>query len=233
MAKVLLVEDDQNLSVVLQMHLEHDRHMVDHVARGGDALAQLKSHTYDLVILDWMLPDITGVEVCSQFRRSGGKVPVLILTARGAVEDRAAGLDAGADDYLVKPFHPTELSARVRALLRRPSAITGKVLKVQELEMDTSECSLKRAGREIQLTSKEFALLELLMRYPNQWFTLESILDRLWHSDSYASIDTVRTHMKTLRKKIGDSDEGSLIQTKRGQGYRLVDSKAEKDGITP
>jgi DNA-binding response OmpR family regulator len=233
MAKVLLVEDDENLSVVLQMHLEHDRHMVDQVSRGCDALAQMKSHTYDLVILDWMLPDITGLEVCSQYRRSGGKVPVLILTARGAVEDRAAGLDAGADDYLIKPFHPTELSARVRALLRRPNAIAGRVLKVQDLEMDTADCRLLRAGKEIQLTTKEFALLELLMRYPNQSFTLESILDRLWHSDSYASIDTVRTHMKTLRKKIGDSDECSLIQTKRGQGYRLIDLKVERDTLTP
>src|SRR5262249_3485640 len=152
------------------------------------------------------------------YRGQGGKVPVLMLTARGAVEDRAAGLDAGADDYLVKPFHPTELSARVRALLRRPTAMTGRILKVQDLELDTSESRLTRGGKDIQLTSKEFALLELLMRYPNQSFTLESILDRLWNSDSYASIETVRTHMKTLRKKIGDNEENALIQTKRGQG---------------
>jgi DNA-binding response OmpR family regulator len=211
------------------MHLEHDRHLVDHVSRGGDALAQVKSHAYDLVILDWMLPDINGLDVCSQYRKTGGKVPVLMLTARGSVEDRAAGLDAGADDYLVKPFHPTELSARVRALLRRPNAITGRILKVQDLEMDTTECRVARGGTEIQLTSKEFSLLELLMRYPNQSFTLEAILDRLWQSDSYASIDTVRTHMKTLRKKIGDNDDCSLIQTKRGQGYKLVDAKRDRD----
>jgi two-component system OmpR family response regulator len=227
MAKILLVEDDANLSIVLQMHLEHDRYLVDQVARGCDALAQLKSHSYELIILDWMLPDISGLEVCKQYRKQGGKVPVLMLTARGAVEDKAQGLDAGADDYLVKPFHPTELSARVRALMRRPSALTGRSIKVQDLEMDTVECRLTRDGKEIQLTSKEFALLELLMRYPNQSFTLEAILDRLWQSDSYASIDTVRTHMKTLRKKIGDNEENSLIQTKRGQGYKIVDGKRE------
>jgi DNA-binding response OmpR family regulator len=174
-----------------------------------------------------MLPDISGLEVCKQYRKQGGKVPVLMLTARGAVEDKAQGLDAGADDYLVKPFHPTELSARVRALMRRPSALTGRSIKVQDLEMDTVECRLTREGKEIQLTSKEFALLELLMRYPNQSFTLEAILDRLWQSDSYASIDTVRTHMKTLRTKIGDNEENSLIQTKRGQGYKIVDGKRE------
>lgn len=227
MAKILLIEDDENLSVVLQMHLEHDRYMVDHVARGTEALAQLRSHNYELIILDWMLPDLSGLEVCKQYRSQGGRIPVLMLTARGAIEDRAAGLDAGADDYLVKPFHPTELSARVRALMRRPSTIAGRVLKVQDLELDTIEGRLVRSGKEIQLTSKEFALLELLMRYPNQSFSLESILDRLWESDSYASIDTVRTHMKTLRKKIGESEESSLIQTKRGHGYRIVDTKTE------
>ncbi len=226
MAKILLVEDDENLSVVLQMHLEDDRYMVDHLARGTDALAQLRSRSYELIILDWMLPDISGLEVCKQYRSQGGKVPVLMLTARGAVEDRAAGLDAGADDYLVKPFHPTELSARIRALLRRRNVIAGRTLHVQDLEMDTVECKLSRAGMEIQLTSKEFALLELLMRYPNQSFTLESILDRLWESDSYASIDTVRTHMKTLRKKIGDNEENSIIQTKRGHGYKIIDGKS-------
>jgi DNA-binding response OmpR family regulator len=229
MAKILLVEDDDNLSVVLQMHLEHDRYMVDLVKRGFDALAQLQARTYDLVILDWMLPDITGLEVCKQYRTQGGKTPVLMLTAKGAVEDKAAGLDAGADDYLVKPFHPTELSARVRALMRRPSAITGRVLKVQDLEMDTYEFRLSRAGRQIELTTKEFALLELLMRYPNQSFSLEAILDRLWQSDSYASIDTVRTHMKTLRKKIGDNEDNSLIRTKRGQGYKIVENRSEPD----
>jgi len=227
MAKILLVEDDENLSLVLQMHLEHDRYLVDHVGRGCDAMAQLRSHAYDLVILDWTLPNISGLEVCKQYRTQGGKVPVLILTARGAVEDRAAGLDAGADDYLVKPFHPTELSARVRALMRRPSALTGRILKVQNLEMDTVECRVSRDGKSIELTTKEFALLELLMRYPNQSFSLEAILDRLWQSDSYASIDTVRTHMKTLRKKIGDNEENSLIHTKRGQGYKIIDQRRD------
>lgn len=225
MAKILLVEDDHNLAFLLQMQLEHDRHLVDVVMRGFDAVAQLKSHSYDLVILDWMLPDLSGLDVCKQFRAQGGKTPVLMLTAKGTPEDKATGLDAGSDDYIVKPFHPTELSARVRALLRRPSAFTGRVLQVQDLVIDTTTCRVTRGEKEIELTTKELALLELLMRYPNQSFSLEAILDRLWQSDSSASIDTVRTHMKTLRKKIGDNDENSLIRTKRGLGYRIVDNQ--------
>lgn len=223
MAKILLVEDDKNLAYLLQMQLEHDRHLVDLVTRGLDALSQLQSHTYELVILDWMLPDIAGIEVCKQYRQTGGKVPVLMLTAKGAIEDKAAGLNAGADDYLVKPFHPTELEARVRALLRRPTSWAGKTLTVKDLELDTQTGRVTRQGDEIELTAKEFSLLELLMRYPNKSFSLEAILDRVWHSDSAASIDTVRTHMKTLRKKIGDTEENGLIRTKRGLGYRIVD----------
>jgi len=219
--KILLVEDDPNLAYLLRIHFERERFLIDTVSKGSEALAQLKTHGYELIVLDWMLPDITGVEVCEQYRSSGGQTPVLMLTARGTVDDKAQGLEAGADDYLVKPFHPKELTARVRALLRRPRNVEGKVLRVRDIEFDTASRRVSRNAREIELTPKESALLELLMRYPNRSFTLESILDRLWHSDSSASIDTVRTHMKTLRKKVGDTDEEPLIKTKRGSGYSL------------
>ncbi len=222
MAKILLVEDDDSLAYLLKMQLEQTRHLVDVARKGLDALVQLRCNSYDLIILDWMLPDLAGVEVCRQYRSSNGKVPVLMLTAKGTVEDKAAGLNAGADDYLVKPFHPTELDARVNALLRRPPSYMGKRLSVADIELDTASGVVTRNGLEIELTAKEFSLLELLMRYPNQSFSLEAILDRVWDSDSSASIDTVRTHMKTLRKKLGDEGE-SIIKTKRGQGYRIVD----------
>jgi two-component system phosphate regulon response regulator PhoB len=222
-SKILLVEDDQNLAILLRLHFEHERFIVDLVKTGFEALAQLRTHTYELIVLDWMLPDISGVEVCQQYRDFGGRVPVLMLTARGTVDDKAQGLEAGADDYVVKPFHPKELTARVRALLRRPPSWEGKILKARDIEFDTGARRIHRAGKEIELTPKESALLELLMRYPNRSFTLESILDRLWQSDSSASIDTVRTHMKTLRKKVGDQDDDQpLIRTKRGVGYSLV-----------
>lgn len=223
MAKILLVEDDTNLGHLLKLQLEQGRHMVDHVANGLNALSQLKFNNYELVILDWMLPDITGVDVCRQYRGQGGRSPILMLTARGSVEDKATGLNAGADDYLLKPFSPVELTARVQALLRRPQTYAGKLLQVRDIELDTETARVFKAGQELDLTAKEFALLELLMRYPNQSFTLETILNRVWQSDSAASVDTVRTHMKTLRRKIGDTDEAGIIRTKRGAGYRIVD----------
>ncbi|MBU6451777.1 MAG: response regulator transcription factor [Cyanobacteria bacterium REEB67] len=225
MSKILLVEDDENLAFLLKMQLEQARYLVDHVAAGLVALSQLKMSSYDLIILDWMLPDISGVDVCRQYRGSSGRVPILMLTARGAVEDRASGLNAGADDYLVKPFHPVELNARVQALLRRPTSYAGKTLQVKDIELDTEANRVFKSGLEIDLTSKEFSLLELLMRYPNQSFGLETILSRVWQSDSTASVDTVRTHMKTLRRKLGDSEENGIIRTKRGAGYRIVDSE--------
>lgn len=224
MAKILLVEDDKNLAYLLKMQLEQSRHLVDVAGRGLDALAQLRSNSYEIVILDWMLPDASGIDVCREFRSSGGRIPILMLTAKGTVEDKASGLNAGADDYMVKPFHPTELDARVNALLRRPPSYTGRKLKVREIELDSGAGTVIKDGKEIELTAKEFSLLELLMRYPNQSFSLEAILDRVWDSDSAASIDSVRTHMKTLRKKLGDSEENGYIRTKRGQGYRIVDN---------
>ncbi|MCA9800973.1 MAG: response regulator transcription factor [Cyanobacteria bacterium HKST-UBA02] len=224
MAKILLVEDDKNLAYLLKLQLEQSRHLVDVAGMGADALAFLRTNNYEVVILDWMLPDLPGIEVCRQYRSSGGKIPVLMLTAKGTIEDKASGLNAGADDYMVKPFHPTELDARVNALLRRPPTFTGRKLVVRDIELDPTAGTVTKEGVEIELTAKEFSLLELLMRYPNKSFSLEAILDRVWDSDSAASIDSVRTHMKTLRKKLGDSEENGYIRTKRGQGYRIVDS---------
>jgi DNA-binding response OmpR family regulator len=145
-----------------------------------------------------------------------------MLTAKGTIEDKAMGLDSGADDYLVKPFHPTELTARTRALLRRQPNWETKILRAKNIELDAVNKRVFKEGLELELTAKELAILELLMRHPNHSFTLETLLDRLWHSDRHASIETVRTHMKTLRKKIGDNENSPLIHTKRGLGYRLV-----------
>ncbi len=220
--KILLVEDDNNLAYLLKLHFKQESFLVDWVTNASQALAQLKAHTYELIVLDWMLPDLSGIEVCKQFRQTGGKTPVLMLTAKGTVEDKALGLDSGADDYLVKPFHPKELTARTNALLRRQPNWEAKLLRAKDIEVDTTNKKVFRAGNEVELTAKELAILELLMRHPNHSFTLQVLLDRLWQSDVHASIETVRTHMKTLRKKIGDNEETPLIHTKRGQGYRLV-----------
>lgn len=222
MAKILLVEDDKMMGRLVTLQLERDHNVVERVDSGKDALFNLKVHDYDLMILDWMLPDLSGLDVCRTYRNSGGKIPILMLTAKGEAHDKVSALDTGADDYLVKPFIPEELSARVRALLRRPNIIQGKTFQVKDLVLDTASRQVSKAGKGVDLTAKEFALLELLMRHPSQSFTVEAILDRLWKSETNASLETVRTHVKTLRRKIGDTEDQPIIRTRRGLGYRIV-----------
>lgn len=221
MAKILLVEDDLGVAQLIEFTLESERYVIDHYTRVNDALAALKTAEYDLLILDWALPDNTGVELCKQYRSMGGSKPVLMLTARESSRDKVAGLNAGADDYVVKPFDPDELVARAKALLRRPPVIAGPILKVSSIEMDTSNFTVKLAGQSISLLPKEFAILQLLMEHPDRYFTAEAILARVWRSDLPVSTDSVRTQMKTLRKKLGGTDDGSVIENSRGLGYKI------------
>jgi DNA-binding response OmpR family regulator len=222
MPKVLVVEDDVPFAFLIEHHLRHDNHTVEVCRTGLDGLQKLKSELFDLAILDWVLPDMLGVDICKKFREGGGKTPILILTGKDTSEEKALGLDSGADDYLVKPFDATELLARLRALLRRAQNLTRPVMRVQDVEMDTLTNRVMRAGKEIDLAQKEIAILELLMRHPNQRFTAEQLMQKLWRSDASASPDTVRTHMKTLRKKLGDQGNNAIIKTTRHLGYRIV-----------
>jgi two-component system response regulator QseB len=221
MSKLLIVEDDQDLLVLIRDLMKREGHIVDLARNGTEAEAALKIYVYDLVILDWMLPDVAGIDVCKQYRVKGGLANILMLTGKKTVEDKEAGLDAGADDYLTKPFHPKELSARVRALLRRPKQISGAQITIGNLKLDTRTSQVSRNGENITLVPKEFSLLEFLARHKNQSFTAEAILERVWGSDSAASIDTVRTHIKTLRRKIDGESPNSMIRTVRGQGYKI------------
>jgi len=221
MAKVLIVEDDAGVAQLLKFTLESERFVLDHCANGSDAIAALRTTEYDLLILDWALPDRTGIELCSLYRSMGGNKPVLMLTARGTPRDKVAGLTAGADDYVVKPFDPDELVARVRALLRRPPIISASVLRVSNLELDTLNFKVARDGKPVLLQPKEFAILGLLMEHPDRYFTAEAILARLWQSEASVSTDSVRTHIKNLRKKLGDSNENPIIENTRGLGYRV------------
>lgn len=221
MSKLLIVEDDQDLLVLIRDLMKREGHIVDLARNGTEAEAALKIYVYDLVILDWMLPDVAGIDVCKQYRAKGGLANILMLTGKKAVEDKEAGLDAGADDYLTKPFHPKELSARVRALLRRPKQIAGAQIAIGDLKLDTRTSQVSRNGQSIPLVPKEYSLLEFLCRHKNQSFTAEAILERVWGSDSAASIDTVRTHIKTLRRKIDGDGSDSMIRTVRGQGYKI------------
>ncbi len=224
MAKILLVEDEPDISDLVATWLRNDHHVVEAVGTGEDALDLLRVYTFDLLILDWMLPGMTGIEVCRRFRDRGGSTAILMLTAKKHVDEKEVGLDAGADDYLTKPFELKELSARVRALLRRPVNFRGTILKVGPIVMDTSTYKVtKDPGDEIQLLPKEFALLEFFMRHPNQVFSAEALLDRVWASESEASPETIRTYIKRLRKKIDEQGKPSMVNTVHGVGYKLVE----------
>jgi DNA-binding response OmpR family regulator len=219
MAKILLVEDDADLAHLIVNILQVERHAVDTVGDGRDALAHLRLSKYEVIILDWMLPNLSGMEVCREYREKGGTTPILMLTSRASPEEKETGLDAGADDYLTKPFHAKELAARIRALLRRPQVVSSKTLEVGAIRLDPKTAKVYKNGQEIHLLPKEFSLLELFMRYPNQVFSGDALLERVWAAESSASLDTVRTYIKTLRKKIDTKGSASLLRTVHGVGY--------------
>jgi DNA-binding response OmpR family regulator len=219
MAKILLVEDDPELAHLIVSILAVERHNLDVVGDGQTALAQLKLSKYELIILDWMLPTLSGMEVCRQFREKGGATPILMLTSKSSPEEKESGLDAGADDYLTKPFNVKELAARIRALLRRPHSVSSKTLQIGTIVLDPKSVKVYKNDDEIHLLPKEFSLLELFMRYPNQVFSGDALLERVWAADTAASLDTVRTYIKTLRKKIDTEGSASLIRTVHGVGY--------------
>jgi DNA-binding response OmpR family regulator len=221
MAKILLVEDDLDLAGRINEFLTFENHTVEAVSDGDEAADRLKIYQYELVILDWGLPGLTGLEVCQRFRAAGGVTPVLMLTGKNEIDEKTAGLDAGADDYLTKPFHLRELSARIRALLRRPEKFKATVLEVGKLKLDPSLRKVYRDGKELVLLPREYALLEFLMRHPEEIFSPETLLNRVWSSESESSVNTVYTYIKTLRRKISDQDGNSAIKNIHGVGYKL------------
>lgn len=221
MAKILVVDDEPDFAILIGEWLRAEHHVVEVVETGEDAIDRLRFYKYDVVILDWVLPRMSGLDVCRAFRGAGGTTPVLMLTAKKHVDEKEAGLDAGADDYLTKPFEMKELSARIRALLRRPQAFSGSVLHVGDLMLEPTTYKVSRNGQDINLLPKEFALLEFLMRHPNQVFSAEALLDRVWSSDSEASPETIRTYIKRLRRKIDVNGQASILATVHGVGYKL------------
>ena len=221
MAKVLLVEDDSDIAFTIQTCLEMDLHVVETVDNGIEGAERLRFYKYDLAILDWNVPGITGIEICKRYRSSGGRIPIMILTGRSETVEKIAGLDSGADDYLTKPFDSRELMARVRALMRRPESAVNNLLRVGHLELDMVTHQVTCHGKEVELLPKEFALLQFLMRHPNQVFSQETLLDRVWSSEADATSDALRSTVKRLRKKIEVPGEPSLLSTLRGVGYSL------------
>lgn len=221
MAKILLVEDDVELAQLVSDALTGAHHLVDKVHTISDALAYIKTVAYDVVVLDWQLPDGSGIDLLFQYRGEKGSSAVLMLTARSDTPDRVAGLDAGADDYLTKPFDMRELLSRVRALLRRPPQAHQKTLKVRELELNPVQHTVTKCGADLKLYPKEFSLLELFMLHPRQVFSPDDLLDRVWPTDSEASVETVRQTILRLRQKVEAEGGQPLIVTVRGFGYRL------------
>lgn len=222
MAKILIVEDDEDLCERLCDWLSFEQHTVEVLINGNDAEERLRFFIYDLIVLDWDLPGLTGLEICRNFRTRGGTTPIIMLTGKTTLVEKETGLDSGADDYLTKPFHLKELSARIRALLRRPPQISSTILKMKDLEVDLTSRRVNKNGQELNLLPKEFALLEFFLRHPNEVFSPDALLERIWHSASDSSIESVYTYIKTLRKKISPESPTSYIKTVHGIGYRLT-----------
>lgn len=223
--RILIVEDDQSLHRIIRRRLQEEGYAVDGCFDGEEALDYMESEVYDCVILDWMLPKKDGVIVLREFRSQGFSTPVLMLTAKDSITDRVEGLDAGADDYLVKPFAYDELSARIRALLRRNIQMQQNKLQVADLVMDISMHAVSRGEKEIALTSKEYALLEYFLRNPGQVLTRSQIADHVWNYDFDYDSNVVDVYVRYLRNKIDKGYAFPLIHTVRGYGYVLKEEQ--------
>jgi heavy metal response regulator len=219
--RVLVVEDEPGIAQFVRQGLSEAGYAVDVARDGREGLDYALSAEYDLLILDILLPMMDGLCLLRELRNQGIKVPVLLLTARDRIEDRVAGLDAGADDYLVKPFAFSELLARLRALLRRPALQVDTVLRIGDLEMDTARREVRRAGRLIELSPREFMLLEYLMRHPGQVLTRTQIAEHVWNFDFYSNSKVVDIYIGYLRRKVDRGFAQPLLHTLRGVGYRL------------
>jgi two-component system phosphate regulon response regulator PhoB len=221
-ARILIVEDEEPLTLLLRYNLEAAGYDVDSTARGDEAELKLRETTPDLVVLDWMLPGTSGIELCRRLRAQAttAKLPIIMLTARGEESDRVRGLSVGADDYIVKPFSVPELLARVAALLRRakPERV-GAVLTAGDIELDRERRRVMRGGTETALGPTEFRLLEFLMERPGRVYSREQLLDGVWGSDVYIDERTVDVHVGRLRKALSPGNETDPIRTVRGAGY--------------
>jgi two-component system, OmpR family, response regulator len=219
--RVLVVEDELRMAALLKRGLQEDGYVVDIAATGTDAVWQAGEFDYDVVLLDLMLPGLDGVEVCRQLRQIGRWVPVLMLSARDGVDDRVRGLDAGADDYLAKPFSFAELSARVRALIRRGAIERPTELRVADLRLDPATRQAWRGDTELELSGKEFALLELFLRHPGEVLTRTRILEHVWDFAYDGSSNVVDAYVSRVRDAVDKPFDEPLIETVRGVGYRL------------
>jgi two-component system, OmpR family, copper resistance phosphate regulon response regulator CusR len=228
--RLLLVEDEPRVARFIAKGLREQSYAVDLAPDGDQALYQARENEYDLVILDVMLPVKDGYAVCQELRAAGFRHPVLMLTARDAVDDRVHGLDSGADDYLTKPFDFKELLARIRALLRRPREIRPELIRVADLVLNTGDHTAMRGGRAIGLTAKEYALLEFLMQRPNRIVNREQIAQHVWDENFDPLSNVIDVYVRRLRAKIDEGFAEPLIHTRRGEGY-LLSGETENAGV--
>jgi DNA-binding response OmpR family regulator len=219
--RILVIEDESAIASAVRLALTDDGHAVDVVATGPDGLEWAAAAPYGLVILDVVLGGMSGLEVCRTLRQGGFEQPILMLTALTSVEDRVAGLDRGADDYLGKPFAIAEFNARVRALARRPSTSGAATITVGDLTLDPSTLGVRYGGRAIRLTAREFTFLELLARHPGQVFTQDHLVEALWSADAIPGSNVVEVYVRSLRRKLDAGSRDGIIETVRGAGYRL------------
>lgn len=219
MPKILLAEDDLELQWSLKKLLETERFVVDATASGQEALDRLLSLGYDAVILDWGLPEISGIEICQDARSRGSAIPILMLTGKDTIFEKERGLESGADDYLTKPFHPRELLARLKALLRRAGGHQSDSISFGPLVVEFKKRLVRRDGQEVRLQPMEFTLLEFLLKNPDDLFSVEALLSRLWSNDAEVSLEAAYTCIKRLRKKLDWKGRASIIRTVHAVGY--------------
>jgi DNA-binding response OmpR family regulator len=225
--RILVVEDERAIADAIRIALEDDGHAVDVLGNGDEALEWAAAAPYALAILDIILGGTSGLDICRGLRAAGFREPILILTALTSVEDRVFGLDAGADDYLGKPFAIEELKARIRALARRPAPSAGAKIEIGDLALDPTTHDVSRAGRPVRLTAREFAFLELLARHPGQVFTQEHLIGALWDADASLGSNIVEVYVRSLRRKLDGGRRNGMIETIRGAGYRLRADKPD------
>ena len=219
--RILLAEDEVSIARALKLMLEKNQYTVDMVHNGAEALDFIGSVPYDALVLDIMMPKMNGIEVLTAARKMGKKTPALFLTAKGEIEDRVAGLDAGADDYLPKPFATSEFLARVRALVRRSTAYVPAALSFGSVELDCNQYILRTSSGELRLNNKEYQLMELFMRNPRQVFSTTLLMDKVWELGSESEVDVVWTYIGFLRRKLKQLNADIEIKTIRGAGYTL------------
>ncbi len=225
MPKILVVDDDQPLCGIVEDWLLTQGYDVDIANDGRAAERLLSACKYDVIVLDWGLPDASGVEICQNLRTAGVHTPILILTGKSEIADKEIGLDAGSDDYLTKPFDVKELSARIRSIMRRPSRVNSNVLVKGTLKIDTVTRKLTANGEEIKIFPIDLALLEFFMRHPDEVFAAETLIDRVWSIEVSASSETVRTSIKRVRRHLDAAGLRSTIETVYGVGYKFLSSE--------